>query len=143
MLILLIEDDPMQAELIAKAIKEKLGSETWRIATESDFYSRFDEIPQRAPAAIVIDVMLRWADPSEEMPAKPVDYRKTGGFRRAGLRCRKKLSEDQRTQWIPAVLYTVLGLESLQAQIPESVYIQKGDGLDHLLERLQHIVRSP
>src|SRR5664280_2491859 len=105
MLILLIEDDPVQAELMEKAIGERFGVETFRIATEWDFLAGLDDIAQRAPGAIVIDVMLRWADPAEQMPPTPVDYKKVGGYRRAGLRCKKKLMEDPRTRAIPIILY--------------------------------------
>jgi CheY-like chemotaxis protein len=140
MLIVLIEDDPVQAELMENSIKSKLGAETWRIPTESDFDVKFEDIATKAPVAIVIDIMLRWTDPAEEMPPTPVDYDKTDGYRRAGLRCRKRLSEDQRTQSIPVIIYTVLRREPLGEGIPECQYLQKGDGLEHLLERLQQIV---
>jgi CheY-like chemotaxis protein len=139
MLIILIEDDPVQADLMEKAMRQRLHAETFRIATESEFLARFEEIPKRSPAAIVIDVMLRWADPAEQMPSKPADYRQTGGYRRAGLRCRKKLTEDRRTRTIPAILYTVLAKDSLQTDIADSVYVQKGDGFDHLLDRLRSL----
>jgi|ERR1017187_768435 CheY-like chemotaxis protein len=137
MLILLIEDDPVQAALMEKAIRERLGAETFRIATESDFLARLDEIARRAPGAIVIDVMLRWADPAEQMPPTPVDYKKMGGYRRAGLRCQKKLMEGPRTRAIPAILYTVLPRESLHLGGTDLAYVQKGDGFDELLQRLQ------
>jgi hypothetical protein len=76
------------------------------------------------------------------MPPKPADYDKTGGYRRAGLRCRKKLAEDQRSRSIPAIIYTVLEREPLGEAIPECEYLQKGDGFDHLLERLEKIAST-
>ena len=140
MLILLIEDDLLQADLMEKAIRQRLRADTLRIATESEFLARFEEIPRRSPAAIIIDVMLRWADPAEQMPTKPADYGVTGGYRRAGLRCRKKLLEDDRTRSIPVVIYTVLSKDALGKGLSDSEYLQKGGGFDHLLERLQPII---
>ena len=138
MLVLIIEDDPVQADLMQQTIERELGAKVRRIATESEFYTRLEEIVARRPDAIVIDVMLRWADPAESMPSKPVDYNATGGYRRAGLRCRKRLADHPGALGFATLLYTVLNREALMG-ISDGEYLQKGDGFDQLLNRLREI----
>jgi hypothetical protein len=129
----IIEDDVLTAGQMETAIRA-LGFDVWRIPTESEFYFKFDEIAaERRPAAIVIDVMLRWADPSDHIPPKPAHYEQTKGYRRAGLRCRTRIQGDERTAGIPVLIFTVLDQESLD-DVPDGQYLQKGNGYERLLE---------
>ena len=139
MLILIVEDDPVQAQHMEAAIRRELGAEVWRMATEYDFQAGFEEIATRKPDLIVIDVMLRWADPAEEIPDKPANWAQTGGYTRAGLRCHAMLRKDERTGEIPALLYTVLGQEAL-GLLQGVEYLQKGNGLDRLLVGIKQLL---
>jgi hypothetical protein len=67
MYILIVEDDPLQAELMIEAINTDalLGKpRVERISTELLFRQRFEEIVRDPPDVITIDIMLRWADAS-------------------------------------------------------------------------------
>ncbi len=138
-LVLIVEDDRQTAEQMEQGIRS-LGFDVWRIPTESDFYSNLDQIAARKPVAIVIDVMLRWADPSDDIPRKPSDYEETGGYRRAGMRCSKRIREDARFSGIPVLIFTVLAEEAL-GNTGDMEYLQKGNGYVRLLEWIKQATR--
>jgi DNA-binding response OmpR family regulator len=117
MYILLVEDDYLQADWIEASLKTAFGNiQVERIATEQEFYARVPEIVANPPDVIVIDVMLRWTDPSREMVEPPPAVEKDG-FYRAGIRCQEKLAEQKETSQIPIVLYTVLERIDLEQEI--------------------------
>lgn len=108
MRILLVEDDIIQSDLICEALGQEFPTgEVELIKTEHEFRSRLHDKGWRAPDIIIMDVMLRWTDPSPEQPPSPADVREEGHYR-AGFRCRKLLSEHRRTKDVPVILYTVL-----------------------------------
>ena len=110
MKILLVEDDSIQAELIGDKLVEEFAEHNKtctveRIATESDFRRSFESIARNPPDLIVMDVMLRWCDISENMVPPPPECE---DFSRAGVRCCQLLKADARTQKVPLVVLTVL-----------------------------------
>src|SRR6266850_8480467 len=108
MRILIVEDDYLQAEWIYGSLEQALPDAQFdRVSTESEFRSRFDEIANKGPDVVVMDVMLRWADPIPGLDLPPIDVQKEG-FYRAGLRCERILARDDRTSQVPVILYTVL-----------------------------------
>src|SRR2546425_8168130 len=110
MTILVIEDDYLQADWIRQKLTEAMPNANIRlIATEAEFRSQFENIANQDPDVVVMDVMLRWADPSPDLTPPPQDVREEG-FYRAGLRCERMLAEDNRTSRVPVILYTVLEL---------------------------------
>lgn len=112
--IISVEDDPLQAAWIKQTIEEKInGTLVIQIATESEFVKKLPEIVANPPTLILLDVMLRWAEPSPNTPERPPDV-KEGGMRRAGFRCWIRLSEDPESRDVPVVLYTVLEREELE-----------------------------
>src|ERR1039458_10474172 len=67
--ILSLEDDPLQAEWIRQTIESGVaGSKVNHVGTESEFVARFPGIVAAPPTLILMDVMLRWADPSPNIP---------------------------------------------------------------------------
>ena len=83
--IILVEDDPLQTELL----KEELTKEFQQlrievVTTESEFVSKLEYLVTLQPKLLLIDVMLLWAYPGTNVPKPPADYQ---GFARAGLRC--------------------------------------------------------
>lgn len=108
MKILLVEDDHFQAEEISEALVEAFPNvELETIDTEHGFYSNLSKIEEAPPDVIIMDVMLRWAHPSSEMPEAP-DEVVAGKHYRAGLRCLKRLSERRAARRTRIILYTVL-----------------------------------
>lgn len=136
--ILLIEDDHLQAQAIQSGLRNSLVREYPHlvfetISTESDFYDRFDELAKRGCDLIIIDVMLRWADPSPQMKEPPAEVVE-GGFFRAGVRCKQKLESDPRTSSTPAIIYTVLDDTRLP---PGLEVVQKAGDITPLAERIK------
>jgi CheY-like chemotaxis protein len=139
--ILLIEDDHLQAHGIQSGLRDLLQRDYHDLAfetlsTESDFYERFDEIATKGFDLIIIDVMLRWADPSPQMPEPPPDVVE-GGFFRAGVRCKQKLQSDRRTASIPAIIYTVLD----ESRLPPGIdIVPKSSDFAPLADRIRQLL---
>src|SRR5437764_1140450 len=129
MYIVLVEDDHLQAEWVESRLKATIPDvKVKKISTESEFYSQLDEIADARPDVFIIDVMLRWADPSPTMQDPPNEVLENG-FYRAGLRCKEKIMEHEKARGIPIILYTVLeelDLESALRNKPSNVaYLRK------------------
>ena len=104
----LIEDDPTQAADIAQGLGAEFDAEVKRIPTELEFRQRFDDILASNPRVVVIDLLLRWTDPSEDMEPFPPDVDPNKGFLTAGLRCQQRLTANPRTRDVPIVIYTIV-----------------------------------
>ena len=144
MRILIVEDDYLQADWVYAKLEQAFPDAKFdRVSTESEFRSRFDEIANMGPGVVVMDVMLRWADPSPELVLPP----KYEGFYRAGLRCERMLAGDERTSHVPVILYTVLERTDLNHELPslpEHVqYLPKESDLDPLIRKIGELTRQP
>jgi len=139
--ILLVEDDHLQAQAIQSGLRNLLQREYSHLvfetlATESDFYDKFDENAEKGFDLVIIDVMLRWANPSPQMKEPPPDVVE-GGFFRAGIRCMHKLQSDPRTSSIPNIVCTVLDDSRLPAGID---IVPKGGDLAPLADRIRQLL---
>ena len=139
--ILLIEDDHLQAHGIQAGVGNLLRREYPHLvfetlSTESDFYERFDEIAERGFDLAIVNVMLRWADPSPKMPEPPPDVVQ-GGFFRAGIRCKQKLQADPRTSSSPTIIYTVLD----ESRLPPGLdIVPKGSDFTPLADKIRQLL---
>jgi DNA-binding response OmpR family regulator len=143
MYVLLIEDDHLQSEWLAGNLELAFGKVRFeRIPTEQEFYSRIPELISDPPDIIIIDVMLRWADPSRNMSPPPQKV-KNGGYYRAGLRCQEELARLEETRNIPVVLYTVLERIDLEPQIDaleeKVTYLRKDSDSNALIDRIRAV----
>jgi CheY-like chemotaxis protein len=147
--IISVEDDPLQAAWIKQTIEQKInGTLVIQIATESEFVKKLPEILADPPSLILLDVMLRWADPSPDIPERPLEV-KEGGMRRAGLRCRERLSGNPATKNVPVVLYTVLDNQEL-AELEKELagllvrveHVQKNSDPKELVETIQRQIKQ-
>lgn len=119
MYILIVEDDPVQSDFIEHAIKEEkefFDLQIKRISRESEFRNNFGEIADYKPEVIIMDIMMRWADPAPDMQTPPKEIRDQG-FYRAGIRCIQMLSDDERTRDIPIIIYSILDKEDLEEEM--------------------------
>ena len=135
--VLVIEDDSVQANTLARRIQERFpGVKVKIINTESNFHK---QLPSLNPAEIrvaVVDMMLRWADPAPEMEMPPQEIIDEGFFV-GGLRCRKALV----ARGIPTIIYTVLDRESVPGlKPPEIEYVRKGPSAEDLLTCLSRFL---
>jgi CheY-like chemotaxis protein len=130
MYILFVEDDPVQFKFIEKNIMESGEFSPLKIRsirTESEFRNNFEEIATDNPDVVIMDVMLRWTNPSPNMPIPPKEI-KEKGFYRAGIRCTQMLNDDTRTKHIPVIIYSILDKDVLDDEIenlPQAKYLYK------------------
>lgn len=144
--ILSVEDDPLGAEWIRQTIEGRMpGAKVSQIRTESEFVARLQEISAHPPSLILMDVMLRWADPSPHIPDRPTDV-KSGGISRAGLRCCARLAANPETSAIPVILYTVLQdseIRELERELPalppHVSHVQKASNPTELLANIRKL----
>jgi len=139
MRILLVEDDHLQAEGITAEFERAFpGAKVQTIATESDFVANLNQIADNPPDVIIIDVMLRWADPAPDLKPPPPEVQE-GGFFRAGIRCKDMLQRNKNTDDIPVVVYTVLD----RSDLPEGLeFIPKGANFRALVNRIREVLEK-
>ncbi len=147
MYILIVEDDPSQYEFIKTSVKEAKefsNAEVRRIATELTFIENFEEIATEKPDIVIMDIMLRWTDPSPSMVLPPKEIEEKG-FYRAGIRCIRMLKADDRTKHIPVIIYSVLTKEDLETEIgrfPEVRYLFKDFDAKRIITAIHSLKRA-
>jgi CheY-like chemotaxis protein len=148
MKITVVEDDHLQAEWIESRLKTAFrGLVVKRINTESDFYRWLDEIVKGSekPDLFIIDVMIRWADPSPTIAEPPAEV-KENGVSRAGLRCKDQVLANSRTKDVPIILYTVLEESDLEKALenrhPGVTYLRKDSSQESLIRMIRRILRA-
>jgi hypothetical protein len=125
--ICLVEDDYLQADWISAQISKRFKTANVQIIkTEQKFRAEFQKLVQSPPAVFVIDVMLRWTDPSPTMESPPKDVQ-VNGFYRAGVRCAKMLAANPKTKKSRVILFTVLEKTDLEDDLKTL-----GKGLVHI-----------
>lgn len=146
MYILLVEDDHMQSDFIRESLLQWLPDITIEVInTEHMFRSSMDQIARNPPDLIIMDVILRWTDPTPEMTSRPVDVKVEGSYR-AGFRCQKLLAEHPRTKDIRVIFYTILEAGDMKARIDERYasnvhYLAKSSDLSQLVELIRGNIR--
>jgi CheY-like chemotaxis protein len=146
MYILVVEDDYLQSNLICEKLRNTFHANVKRLSTEMEFRQNLDELARNRPDVIIMDVMLRWTDPSPEVKIPPREVRKEG-FYRAGIRCTKLLAEREETKGIPVILYTILERTDLENQLLELspkmhvIHLRKESEVDRLIESIREFRR--
>lgn len=144
MKIILVEDDYLQSQLIISEIHKHLSPNKIDIhlfETESDFRKQLVSIETILPDIILLDIMLRWTDPSANVEEFPNDV-KEEGFYTAGFRCQKIISNNKILQNIPIILYTVLDKTDLKEKLedtPKTVKLLTKD-ISVLIDHLKAIL---
>lgn len=117
MKILLVEDDPLQANQFARELKGTFDdAEVEQIYTEKDFRDRFDEIARKSFDLIVVDVMLPWTQATPDMKEAPEEVQQQG-FSKAGFRCARMLVENERTRRIQIIIHSVMELSDPKIEL--------------------------
>ncbi len=144
MYVLIVEDDPVQFEFIEESLigDSKFGRVNIdRISSESEFVNRFETIATNRPDVVIMDIMLKWTDPSEDMVIPPDVAAETY---RGGMRCSNKLASDPRTKGIPIIIYSVLDEEDLENDLnllPNVRYILKDFNSQKILSTIRSLLR--
>lgn len=136
--IVIAEDDHLQRQSLRTELSIAFPSANFvEISTEREFRQELSRLVGLDRAVFVIDVMMRWCDPSPDMGAIPEDVIHGGSFC-AGVRCfaaLKNLRSDAR-----AVVYSVLDESDVPLNEilggPES-YVRKDSDFSALLQRIR------
>jgi hypothetical protein len=142
MYIIHVEDDHLQAEWLHSSLKTEFPhANIEHISTELDFYERLDSL-DHLPDVFIIDVMLRWTNPSIDMQPPPKNVELEGHYR-AGFRCERKIAEHETARTVPVILYSVLERNDLEQElknIPENVtYLTKEYTLGKLIQEIRSL----
>ncbi|MEN9614432.1 MAG: hypothetical protein RLZZ347_739 [Candidatus Parcubacteria bacterium] len=143
--ILLVEDDPQQAESIKRAIERHFPQYTVVVVdTEYAFRTRVDELARAAsiPRMVVCEVMLPWEYPNPTTPDVPPEVRE-GTFRKAGTRCWKYFRQKTEFQRVPWIYFTVLDdvtIEFVQHSDLLTSYVQKSGSILPFLKDMGDIL---
>jgi hypothetical protein len=142
MYIIHVEDDHLQADLLHLTLKSEFpGINVERISTELDFYNRLESLEQ-VPDVFIIDVMLRWTNPSIDMQSPPQDVAQEG-FYRAGLRCGRKIAAHEIARHVPVIFYSVLERTDLEQElksVPGNItYLTKESNLEEIIQEIRNL----
>jgi CheY-like chemotaxis protein len=146
--ILLVDDDHIHLEKIAQTLHSAFRGgnvelSMSEIQTESHFRARLDSFRDQPPDVVVMDIMLRWADPAEEIPDPPEEVTRDG-FYNAGVRCLRLLGEASQTRQVPVVLYTVLEENDvvIPPEVPrgQAVFVKKQPDTADLVKKLESVL---
>src|SRR5690242_8194456 len=108
MRLLLVEDDPLQSEEFQEALVEAFPNAVVdSVTSECEFYKLLDQMELEPYDLIIMDVMLRWADPGRNIPEPPAEVLREEYYR-AGFRCVSRLAERRKLKNTNVILFTVL-----------------------------------
>jgi len=120
MRLLVVEDDVITSHWLQLELKRHFPDSTIQlIRTEAEFRARFVEIASNPPDIVILDIVLRWAEPGQVIP--PTICRadvNTDEYYEAGYRCQAMLAADERTKRVPVIFHSVLDRE-LEARLKE------------------------
>lgn len=138
MRLVLVEDDHLQRQEMKNAVLEAFPHASIReIATEHEFRTALTDLAAQPPDAVVIDVMLRWTDPSPHLPEPPPEVQQEK-FYRAGVRCAWLIHGDERLRSVPTLLFTMIDESDLAGTEPPAVELMtKREGTDGLIAWLK------
>lgn len=138
--ILLVEDDAQQSQTICESLSEafpKARIET--LSTELQFRQRVEAMADHRPDVIVLDIMLRWTDPSPEMVPKPSELKGTT-FHKAGFRCQELLQKRPETRDVPVILFTVIDEADVAVGQSNAVFVAKFRDQALLIEKIRELL---
>lgn len=117
MKILLLEDDPDQAESVETVLKKAFPSRSLvSCSTESELLDILKTIDVGDLDFAVLDAMVPWCFPSEDMPIPPIEVQ-SQGIRYAGKRCLAEIRRKYGAE-VPVWVYSVLSSEG-HGVVPE------------------------
>ncbi len=145
MKILIVEDDYLQHQFLKVKFQSEFKDCTIDvIETESDFLNKLSIIESNPPDIILMDIMLRWQNPSQamlkEIPQNALDHY------RSGFRCQQILTQRESTKNIPIILYTVLNKEDLEFELRNLsnrvIHMMKETEIASLFNQIRKMIRE-
>ena len=146
MKIVLLEDDYLQSDLIISEIQASLKNvRITLIDTEFSFLSSFSDFEKDLPDVFLLDIMIRWADTSPNIPPAPQEVKEEGFFT-AGFRCQRTLTQNSKLKDIPIIFYSVLDkidLEDKLKNMPKTVsHVSKEKDISYLVDHMKRILHN-
>lgn len=145
--IIIVENDYLQYDWMKDIFRRYFPDyRITQIKTELEFCNQLEKIAAKPPDVIIMDVMLQWTTPSENVETPP-DEVIEAGHHTAGLRCEERLRGNRRTKSIPVILYTVLEQSDLERRfggtIPEHIrHLRKESDPEPLFSLIQEITAT-
>jgi DNA-binding NarL/FixJ family response regulator len=141
--IVIVEDDHLQEGPLEQTLQRSFPeSMISTVKTEHEFRSRMDAFRREPPDVVVMDVMLRWTDPSPSMEQPPSEVI-AGGYYRAGLRCASLLEADRQLRNVPVIFYTVVERTALEREGTSigrrASYLRKSPDATMLVKRIRDV----
>ena len=125
-----------------------VGAQVDIVSTEQEFREKFLEIRRAQYDLIILDVMIRWVEPSPD--SKPIDDDVLAdGYFRAGIRCLKKLRTDDATKEIPVVIHSNLDDKEIREEMNRrhlngvSQIVPKSGSARELMEAMENAILPP
>jgi DNA-binding NarL/FixJ family response regulator len=146
-LIVLVEDDPMQAESVKRAIERHFpGFEVEVVETEMEFRERLVRIPTGGDLLrlVVSCVLLTWAYPEPNPSPVPTEVLE-GTFKQGGTRCRKEFRKREDLAQIPWIHWTVLNELTINLQgnwDRNTGYVHKSGSIYPLVEEIRFFLNN-
>lgn len=138
--IVVLEDDPHQSETLKEYLLKtcpNLG--IVMLATEWEFRDAIDRMDATEIACVILDAMVPWSFPSENMPVPPKEVQE-GGIYLAGKRCADYISTKFGTN-VPVYVRSVLNqTDSGISESDHAVFYQKSPSSGELTKILQHLM---
>ena len=130
MRIIVLEDVPIAAASLVHLIRSECAEAQIRVLdNEFEFNQAHSDFIKQQPNLFVLDMRVRWTSSDLVAAVPPIDYQRTGSWRRAGLRCCRLLLSDERTRDLPIVLTSVLEDREVRAELqglpPNVDFIEK------------------
>ena len=139
MKVLVLEDDQFQAHDIKRYLSSTFNCDVICIATELSFKRKLESGELDHCNVAVVDMMLRWTDPSPDMELPPGDVLKSGRYS-AGVRCCAALKLKN----IPCVIYTALDVDTVSVLAQQKYpIVNKSVGYDALTEEIRQLLFQP
>lgn len=142
----LLDDDSVYCEELVKALEAeipRLRGKIEVIPTEQDFRERLSNPERFSADFFILDVMVHWADPSEEI--LPAEETVEGGYFRAGIRCLQRIQEWKSD--MPVIVQSALEPEKILSNVREKNLsekklhvVKKGSNLNDLLFAIKAIM---
>ncbi len=135
--ILIIEDDRYQTDEIERCLRP-LGVGIERVSTELSFHRLMRESAELPYKLAVVDMMLRWTDPSPDMEEPPPHIIEEG-FYTAGLRCCRELA----SRGVRCLIFTALDKAKIPLK-PNEMFpiINKSEGYATLADRVKRLLEA-
>jgi len=108
MKIILVEDNHFFVQRIREDLFKKIKNlNLVQIQTELEFRKNIENIISPTPDLIIVDVMLRWTNPSPSMELPPNEILEEGLFS-AGIRCKEILLQHKINEEVPILIISAL-----------------------------------